>query len=294
MVVAFLQSLRFHQWTKNLLIFAALIFSRNLADGGMCLKAFLAALAFSFLSSSVYIVNDLLDVERDRMHPVKRLRPIASGRLGLGGALAGGLFLLLTSALLGILVDGGPLFLGVLAGYFLMNLGYSIALKRMVVADVLIIAVGFLLRVSAGGLAIGVEVSYWLIMCTFFGATMLACCKRRAELVHVGESSEARKVLADYSLPLLDIFIAISATAALIAYALYTVSERTLAVLGTTNLIYTLPVVMYGICRYLFLVYRRRAGEDPAAVLLKDFGMITAILVWLAMAFLFVYKANGS
>ena len=155
MLWSFLQSLRFHQWTKNLLIFAALIFSHNLSDAGMCLKATLAALAFCLLSSSVYIVNDLLDVERDRMHPFKRLRPIASGRLGPGGALAGCLFLLLAAALLGILVDGGPLFLSILAGYFLMNLGYSIALKKMVVADVLIIAVGFLLRVTAGGLAIG-------------------------------------------------------------------------------------------------------------------------------------------
>jgi hypothetical protein len=145
--------------------------------------------------------------------------------------------------------------------------------------------------VAAGGLAIGVEVSHWLVLCTFYAATMLASCKRHSELASSGESSEVRTVLADYTLPLLDIFIAVSATATLMTYALYTVSGRTLREFGTTHLMYTVPLVMYGIGRYLFLVYRRRLGEDPAALLLKDSGMIIAVLLWLGLTFGILYQA---
>lgn len=288
---AFIRTLRLHQWIKNLLIFAALIFSRNLSHWEKTSLVIVAFFAFSFLSSSVYIVNDVLDRKRDQAHPNKRHRPIASGALGPAKALIGGAGLLLCAFSLGFWMGTGALFLCIMGAYFLLNLAYSTYLKKMVVADVISIALGFLLRVSAGGLVIGVELSHWLMMCTFFGATMLACCKRRAEFVNMGESNDARAVLADYTLPLLDIFIAISATATLLAYALYTVSERTVEMLKTTDLIYTLPLVMYGICRYLFLVYRRNAGEDPAAVLIKDAGMILAVFLWIVLAFLIVYHA---
>jgi 4-hydroxybenzoate polyprenyltransferase len=284
--------LRLHQWTKNLLVFAALIFSQNLGHGDMVGRTVLAFLAFCFLSSSVYIINDILDAERDRAHPVKRFRPIASGKLKPGIAFFGAILLLALAGLIAWRLDGGPPFLKVLGGYFLLNLAYSLFLKKMVVADVIIIAFGFLLRVAAGGLIISVALSHWLIMCTFFVATMLACCKRRAELASAGDSKEARAVLADYSLPLLDLFITMSASATLMAYALYTVSDRTIAVFHTTHLIYTVPLVMYGMGRYLFLVYRKNVGEDPAATLIKDPGLIIAVLLWLAMTYILLYGAQ--
>lgn len=280
---AFIKTLRIHQWTKNFLVFAALLFSRNVGDSALVLKTVMTFLAFCFLSSSVYVINDLLDAERDRKHPVKRFRPIASGRLKRRPALLGAIGLLAVAGLLAIKASSDWVFLSMLGGYFVMNLAYSTVLKKVVVADVMVIAFGFLLRVEAGGWVIGVEVSYWLIMCTFFVATMLASCKRRAELEAAGDSNEARGVLADYTLPLLDIFIAMSATSTLLAYALYTVAERTVHEFNTTALIYTVPVVMYGLGRYLFLVYCRRAGEDPAAVLMKDASLIAAILFWLGL-----------
>lgn len=290
--VAFLKTLRFHQWTKNLLVFAALIFSRNVGHTEMAVKALFAFIAFCFLSSSVYVINDIIDAERDKAHPTKRQRPIASGILDKKVAFAGSLLLLLIAGYLAIQVEGGTMFMLALAGYFLLNLAYSTVVKKVVVADVMFIAFGFLVRVAAGGLAVGVEISHWLIICTFFGATMLACCKRRAELKAADGNHETRQVLSDYSLSLLDIYIAISATATINAYALYTVSERTMNQFNTTDLIYTVPVVMYGISRYLYLVYCRQTGEDPAAVLIKDTGMIVAILLWLGISFGILYKAG--
>ncbi|MBU0755791.1 MAG: decaprenyl-phosphate phosphoribosyltransferase [Planctomycetes bacterium] len=290
-VVEFIKTIRIHQWTKNLLIFAALIFSKNLGNAVLVLNSFYAFLAFCFLSSSVYVINDLLDAEHDRAHPVKRNRPIASGRLKALPALSGAFGLFLLALLLSALVKGGPVFTGLLGTYFALNLAYSTVVKKVVVADIMFIAFGFLLRVAAGGLAINVELSHWLIMCTFFAATMLASCKRRAELSTMDGKTVTRAVLADYTLSLLDIYIAISATATVLAYALYTVSERTLKAFNTTALIYTVPVVMYGISRYLFLVYRRKYGEDPAAVLIRDPGMILAVLIWLGLSFGILYQA---
>ncbi|MFH2001704.1 MAG: decaprenyl-phosphate phosphoribosyltransferase [Planctomycetota bacterium] len=290
--IAFIKTLRLHQWTKNLLVFAALIFSRNLGDFMMVSQALFAFLAFCFLSSSVYVINDIIDADRDRAHPVKRFRPIASRQLDSRLALAGSLILLLVAGVLAVWVGRGALFLLSLGGYFILNLAYSTMVKKVVVADVMFIAFGFLLRVAAGGLAVGVEVSHWLIICTFFGATMLASCKRRAELHAADGNNETRAVLSDYSSSLLDIYIAISATATINAYALYTVSERTLHEFNTTHLIYTVPVVMYGISRYLYLVYCRGTGEDPAAVLVRDPGMIVAILLWLGLSFGILYKAG--
>jgi 4-hydroxybenzoate polyprenyltransferase len=161
----------------------------------------------------------------------------------------------------------------------------------VVVADVISVSFGFLLRVAAGGFVIGAELSPWLILCTFFAACMIACCKRRAELLSAGDSKAARAVLADYSLPFLDLFITIAASASMITYALYTVSDRTVAFLGTGDLIYTIPLVLYGLLRYLFLVYRYRKGEDPAVLIARDFGMIVAILLWLGLSFIIVYRA---
>jgi 4-hydroxybenzoate polyprenyltransferase len=287
--LAFIRTLRLHQWTKNLLVFAALVFSRNMGNTVLLSKTALAFLAFCFLSSSVYVINDLLDRERDKAHPVKRHRPIASGRLKTWAAIPGAALLIVLAGVLAFWAQGDGAFLAVLAGYFALNLAYSTVLKKVVVADVMSVAIGFLLRVTAGGLVIDVETSHWLILCTFFAAVMLASCKRRAELSNVKDSNEARAVLADYSFSFLDIFIAISASSALMTYALYTVSERTVLHFHTTDLIYTVPAVMYGIGRYLFLVYQRNAGEDPAAVLVRDVGMIAAIAIWFSIALIVLY-----
>jgi len=289
--VSLIQILRLHQWSKNFLVFAAQIFSRNLSNKDHLLSAVFAFLSFSFLSSCIYIINDILDAEKDKLHPQKRFRPIPSGKLKKRTALLWALFILVLAYFIALRVDGGDPFLYCLGCYFIFNIAYSIGVKKLVVADVIVIAFGFLLRVIAGGQAIHVEVSHWLILCTFFGAIMLASCKRRAELASLGSSSQVRAVLTDYTFPLLDVLITISASLAIMAYTLYTVAERTVAAFHTTYLIYTVPVVMYGICRYLFLVYTRDRGEDPAILFLRDRGLLLAIVIWITAACIIVYGA---
>jgi 4-hydroxybenzoate polyprenyltransferase len=193
-----------------------------------------------------------------------------------------------------LLLDRTLEFAFILGCYLAVNICYDFFLKKMVVADVITIAIGFLIRVKAGGAAIDEPISQWLILCTFFTASFLACCKRRSELALAEDAPEAREVLADYSFSILDVLIGVTASLSIMTYALYTVSEHTVEAFGTVGIIYTLPTVLYGIGRYIFLVYSRREGEDPAAVILTDRGIIAAVVLWLAIALFAVYGGMGS
>ena len=274
MIGALVRELRPRQWTKNLLLFAGVLFSRHLTDPELLARAAAGFVAFSLLSGSVYIFNDLKDLEADRRHPVKRLRPLASGRLTVGAVWIA--LVPLLSAVAAISLWLGLPFVQVAALYVAFNLSYTVGLKQVVLVDVFLIAIGFVLRAIAGvqlllPVAPDTELSPWLLVCTFFGALFLALAKRRREMTNAGEAAaRQRAVLDHYSPELLDGLLMVSAAASLMGYALYTIWPATVAKFGTDALLYTIPFVAYGIFRYLYLVRATETTEDPSQVLLTD------------------------
>lgn len=242
-------------------------------------RVVLAAAAFALAASAVYVINDLADRDRDRQHPQKRLRPLACGAVKVRGALllAGAC---LVCALL-LAYAASPAVLLIVIGYGLLNVAYSLGLKHVVLLDVFIIAAGFMLRILAGTLGVGIAPSHWLLLCGLLLTLFLGFAKRRAELdVMADRGGSHRKVLDDYDPALLDQLLGICATGAIVSYSLYTVSAETVAMHGTANLIYSVPFVIYGIFRYLFLLHRRGGGGDPAAALLQDVHLLGAFAGW--------------
>lgn len=274
-----IQCLRIKHWVKNGLVFAALVFSKNLLNPAMVARVSLAFLLFGGIASSVYLLNDLLDLEEDKRHPYKSKRAIPSGRIKPCCALG-------VSILLAIVSMAGAFFMGFWFGvviflYYVVNLLYTKYLKHMVIMDVFCVASGFVLRVLAGGLVIHVGLSTWLLICTGLLALFLSFSKRRYELVFLGdESTRHRKVLLEYSPYFLDQMIAIVTSATLIAYILYTISEETVRKFGTNKLILTTPFVLYGIFRYLYLVHQKKEGGDPTRLLLTDIPILIDIALW--------------
>jgi len=292
---ALIVALRPRQWTKNLLLFAGVLFSRQLGEGPLLLRAAAGCLAFSLLSGAVYLLNDTQDIAADRLHPVKRLRPIASGRLSVAAARMALLPIgALVAALAAWLGAGFALVAGV---YFVMNLAYSAFLKRKVLIDVFVIATGFVLRAIAGvelllPVSPGTDLSPWLLVCTFFGALFIALGKRRRELENSGEGAgQQRAVLEHYRPELLDGLLLVTAATSLMSYALYTIWPGTVAKFGTERLLFTVPLVAYGIFRYLFLAGRSRSSEDPSQVLLTDRPLAACVLLYLAAVVLILYRA---
>jgi 4-hydroxybenzoate polyprenyltransferase len=290
-VPALLRSLRPHQWIKNLVVLAALVFSKHLFDLDALAQAALAFAVFCGLASAVYLVNDLADIDQDRLHPAKRTRPLASGALAPGVArlAAGSLF----AAALGAGALLGPAFLLCAAGYLVLNLAYSYALKHVVILDVLAVALGFVLRAVAGAVAIGVHFSPWLLVCTILLALFLALAKRRHELVTLADAAAHRQILAEYSPYLLDQMIGVVTASCLTAYAFYTLAPETVEKYRTERLALTIPIVIYGIFRYLYLVHRRDLGGSPGDVLLADRPLLLAVALWAAAMVLIVYTAPG-
>ena len=292
----FVEALRPHQWVKNLLVLFPLFFT-NLAfelDGWIAaLKAFGS---FCFAASSIYLLNDILDRHEDALHPKKKSRPIASGRLSVGAAwvvLAGAL---VASAALGWLVPATHRsFLLWPAAYLGLNVAYSFYLKRLVIVDCMCIALGFQLRVMAGAAAIDVDASRWIQLCTFFFALFLAFCKRYEE---VGRQTEAagqtRKTMADYTTSFLNMVIGPLAALSILSYALYTVSPETVLRHRTDQLTFTVPFVCYGVFRYLFLVYRRSEGGDPAKLLFRDVPLILSGVLYVVTVLAVLGSAQGA
>jgi 4-hydroxybenzoate polyprenyltransferase len=283
---AWLRLLRPAQWLKNGVVPAAYVFARW--DPGQCaaaagwgpvLSEALAVACFCLLSSGVYVMNDLRDREADRHHPLKRLRPLASGEISPATGVCVSLVLMAAS-----LAAGGLLlpraFFGVLGGYLLMQVCYTYALKRVPYVDIFVISLGFVLRAVAGATAIGVRISPWLLLCTFLLSLFLALCKRRHEKVQLeaAEGELHREALAGYDRQLLDIQICMTAASTLVCYSIYTLSEETAARFGTHALGLTIPFVVFGIFRYLELVYRHEGGGRPERVLLTDKVMIATVL----------------
>lgn len=281
-------SMRPQQWIKNFFIFAALIFSQNIFNIALLAKTIIAFVAFCFLSSALYVLNDLKDLEEDKSHPLKSKRPIASGRLKRSWAfLSFAVFGVLGFAL-AIVVNRN--FLMIALVYFLLQIAYSFWLKHVVILDVFVIAAGFLIRVVAGGLAIEVTLSSWLLICTTLLALFLAMGKRRHELVLLEESAaDHRPILKEYNPYFLDQLIAVVTASIVIAYCLYTISAETVAKFGTTRLIYTVPFVLYGVFRYLYLIHQKYEGGTPETLVLKDKPLLIDIFLWIAAAVLILY-----
>ena len=281
-------SLRPQQWVKNGFVFAALIFSRSITDWHRNARVAAGALLFCLMSSAVYLLNDILDMPEDRKHPLKRLRPLASGRLGVGTASLAALILALISL-------GGAWFLDhkffiIVAAYGLINVLYSWALKRVVLLDVFVISAGFVLRVVSGGVIIHVEISPWLVVCATLLALFLALSKRRHELVVLGkDASNHRSILAHYSPYFLDQLIGIVTASTVMSYALYTLSSDVQVKFPGKRLDLTIPFVLFGIFRYLYLVHQNEEGGNPTRLLFADLVLLSVVLFWAASVIFIIY-----
>ncbi len=274
--------MRPHQWLKNSFVFTGLLFGHAWHDVHLVYQVIFAALAFSLISSAVYIINDMVDCEQDRLHPVKCLRPLAAQQLGMTTAGIFAALLIVSGLLLAAWVAGTVLLIIVL--YAVMNLAYSLRLKHIVILDVFIIAAGFMLRILAGTLGVGIPPSQWLLLCGLMVTLFLGFAKRRAEIIELAETKTAhRKVLAHYSPVLLDKMIGITASGVIMSYSLYTMSPETVHTHGTGNLIYTVPFVMYGVFRYIYLLHQQHGGGDPSRDVVRDPHLLLAVLAW-AMA----------
>jgi len=296
MIIAIIESFRPKQWLKNLFVFAALVFSRNFTNLIPLSKVTETFGAFCILSSACYIINDILDARADRLHPIKSQRPIASGRLPVLIALIIAIMLLIVS--LGWLLQLSdslnsqqqlPLFYIALS-YALLQILYSLLLKKVIVLDALVIATGFVLRMMAGAAAIDIPISKWLYICTISLSLFIAFCKRRAEMTALPEQAEAhRVVLGQYSPYLLDQMISALTALTIMAYTLYTLADETVAKLGTQNMILTIPFVVYGIFRYLYLVRQKQKGGEPENIILADKPLLIDILLWASTAMVILY-----
>ncbi|MCC7439394.1 MAG: decaprenyl-phosphate phosphoribosyltransferase [Armatimonadetes bacterium] len=273
-------------WVKNAFIFAPLVYGKALMNTDSDLRAVMAFFAFCFVSSSVYILNDIVDRNADAQHPKKKHRPIASGAVSVGSAIVQ---LAMVAAVAVVLAAQLPWQAGACIGiYAALNLGYSFGLKHVVLLDIFIIAAGFMLRVLTGAKAIQVDVSEWLIICTLFLSLFLGVAKRRSELSHLGRG-ESRKVLEDYTPELIRVILNVSVTGSIMSYTLYSVSDHTQQFFGTDKFVYTVPIVMYGIFRYLYLDEKRRTAENPVAVILRDPSLIATGIIWTLVSIALIY-----
>jgi 4-hydroxybenzoate polyprenyltransferase len=293
MILNLIKLSRPKQWIKNFFVFAPLVFSRHVFELSFLSASLYAFIVFCLASSSVYVLNDIMDVESDRSHPRKKYRPIASGEVTPS---QGMLFLLvLMIVILALLFFERPVFIFVVILYLLTNLLYSWKIKSIVLFDIFFISFGFILRVLGGAAAIDVSVSSWMILTTIFISLFLGISKRRAELSQVPNQDnieKQRRVLRDYSVEFADELNTIAAAGTIISYALYTVSERTVFTFGTEKLIYTTPFVIYGIFRYMFLIHKKNLGESPTTIVTKDIPIMLNVVIWFAACIVIIYKPS--
>ena len=281
-------SMRPEQWIKNIFVFAALLFSKNLFSLSKDIEAFIGFIFFCLITGCAYMINDLVDLERDRLHPSKSQRPLTSGSLNKTTAIK--IIAIVCSICFPLAFYMNILFGIIILVYLLLNIGYSIYLKDVVIIDVITIAAGFVLRVLGGAVIISVIPSNWLILCTILLSLFLGFSKRRHELVLLEDkSSTHRKVLSYYNTYFLDQMIAVVTASTLICYALYTMSKDTIENLGTSKLIYTVPFVLYGIFRYLYLVHQKEEGGNPTEVMFTDKPMIINTILWVITSVIFIY-----
>ena len=282
------RALRPQQWIKNLFVYAPLIFSQNVLNQALVLRATLAFLAFCLISSAVYLLNDLRDIEEDRQHPLKAHRPLASGRLKRSTAVAALAIIAPAGFLVALLVNRSFVFIAL--GYFALQIAYTLWLKHVVILDIFVVASGFLLRVVAGGFAIRVYLSSWLLICTTLLALFLAMGKRRHEIVLMeGRAASHRPILKEYNIYLLDQMISVVTASTLVSYIFYCISPETVQKFNTDMLGLTIPFPLYGILRYLYLVHRREGGGSPSQMLLNDRPLLVCVALWVLAVVVIVY-----
>jgi 4-hydroxybenzoate polyprenyltransferase len=284
-----LRLVRPKQWIKNAFVLAPLVFSREMFEAGPLLATLRATVAFCLTASSIYIINDLSDVESDRAHPAKRSRPLAAGTITPSQAYV--LLAVLVTLTVLVVFDMAGRFQLVLAAYAIMNLAYSVKLKDIVLLDVFIIAAGFMLRVLGGAFAIEVQVSSWIVLCTLFLSLFLGFAKRRGELivVHQTRPKAERKVLISYRVSFIDQMLTIAAAGTVISYALYTVAPRTIEVFGTEKMIYTTVFVTYGMFRYLYLIHMTDSTENPTNAVTSDLPIVIVTVLWILTCVALIY-----
>jgi len=277
-----IRSLRPEQWIKNLVVFGALVFSKNFFDIPMIEKTFVMFALFCMVSSSTYLFNDVIDYEKDRVHPRKSKRPIASGVVSRKNALVLAAILLVVAVAVAWFVMN-TLTLMILLSYAVLNVFYSLVLKHVVILDVMTIAVGFVLRAVGGGIAISVPISAWLVVCTILLALFLGFGKRRHELSSLEDMAiDHRKILEHYSTYFLDQMIAVATASTVMAYTFYTLSPEVEEKLGVEHLEISVPFVLYGIFRYLYLIHKKEEGGSPSRLMLTDFPLLINVLLWFA------------
>ena len=293
-IVGAFHLLRPTQWMKNVFLFAPLIFSKHLFEPAYFFREALAFVGFCLVSSIVYAINDIADLEADRLHPIKRNRPLASRLLRVSDVVV--VILILLAFVISLTPYLNIRFWYTIALYGFLNLAYSFWLKQVVIVDVFIIAAGFMLRVLAGVFAIEVVISSWLILCTLFVSVFLAISKRRGELLlsAATDSYASRPVLKQYDVAFMDQIMTVAASGMAISYALYTVAERTVNIFGTENLIFTSVFVLFGIFRYIFLMRGRKTDDNPMHLLLSDTPLVVNILLWFLACVFIIYFPDTS
>ena len=279
-------SMRPHQWTKNLVVFAGLIFSKNFLEQELLVRSVEAFISFCLLSGVIYIINDIADIEKDRLHPTKKNRPLAAGTLPDPEAFVAAM----GAATLGLFLAWrlGSGFVTVACVFCALNLLYSFVFKRIVLLDVVSISLSFVLRAIAGVEALrdvdaSIAISPWLLICTLFLSLFLAFCKRRYELIFLENAGAHRASLQDYSPILLDQLVGITAGGSVLAYAIYTIWPETVEKFGTTHLVYTVPLVLIGVFRYLYLVYNKQKGGSPSDLLLRERFLLVDVSAWIVL-----------
>ncbi|MBD3160782.1 MAG: decaprenyl-phosphate phosphoribosyltransferase [Candidatus Eisenbacteria bacterium] len=290
MIRTVIQQMRIRQWTKNFVVFAGVIFAHEFLDPVELARAASGFLSFCLLASAVYALNDLIDLPFDRVHPKKRSRPLPSGRISPAGAVV--LLVLLAGTGGAIALFLGTGFAAIAGGYLLLNVAYTLRLKRVVMLDVLAISIGFVLRAVAGValLTEPVSLSPWLLLCTFFLALFLAVSKRRHERTLLQDQAELhRKTLAEYPPELVDQMIPVVTAATVISYSIYTVAPGTIERVGGADLVYTVPFVIFGVFRYLYVVFRKLEGGSPSETLLTDAPTLVNVLLWLSCVLYILY-----
>ncbi|MFH1755943.1 MAG: decaprenyl-phosphate phosphoribosyltransferase [Candidatus Latescibacterota bacterium] len=285
-------SMRPHQWTKNLVIFAGLIFSHHLTDGQFFLKSVEAFLIYCLLSGMIYLINDITDIENDKHHERKKTRPLAAGKITVVRAVMAAV----VGSALGLILahNVGQAFFLVTCAFFAFNILYSFVLKSIVLLDVMSISISFILRAIAGVNALksidqSLELSPWLLICTLFLSLFLAFCKRRYELVSLGQASLHRHALSEYSTGLIDQLVSISAAGSVLSYSIYTIWPDTVQKFGTGNLVYTIPLVLIGVMRYLYLVYSKDKGGSPSEHLLHEKFLLIDVFAWVLLVIAIFY-----
>ena len=299
-LLAFLRLIRVHQWVKNLFVFVPLLFSMHLFEWDYLSVTLSAFFIFCLASSAIYVINDLVDIEADRSHPVKKNRPLPSGKISRSAAV-------ITASLILVIVFWlmmyfNTKFILLVVAFITLNVLYSFWFKNIVLLDIFSIAAGFSIRVLAGAFVIAVPISSWLILTTMFISLFLGVMKRRSELVLMTESmklsnesaeqktSHSRKVLAQYSLNFADQLATVAATGVIVCYALYSVAPRTVSIFNTERLIYTTPFVVFGIFRFMYLEYISGKGENTTKTLATDLPMILNFILYVAATVVIIYN----